>query len=268
MPDNITPSDTPSEISLISLLTTLDQKAIIRPNNPPPGIAGFLFDIVTDDSVELNSDITDHYIEDNTAIQDQIALKPERITVRGTVAELTTTPASSPAPAKPTNPLPLMPLYLPPFTPGAQQEIVDNALNAIAATTAATASKSIYNYYQNRAPNPPRQTRQSAAFQYFYSLWRSRQLFTVETPWGFWTTMAIESIRADQGEETKYASDFTVTFKKVRIAQDVTVNLGQLAGRNAPQAGASQPTQNGNSGKTEASPQQTQSWLYRWTHGP
>lgn len=268
-PQNIVPSTTAlSAIDVIRALSTLDQKAIVRPNNPPPGIAGFLFDIVLDDNVELESDITDHYIEDNTAIQDQIALKPARVTVRGIVAELTTAKTVVDQLVKATNPLPLEPLLLPVFTVGADQSMADAAAAAQGATSAATASQSIFALYNNRAPTQPRQTRQSAAFLYFYDLYKSRQLFTVETPWGFWVNMAIESLRATQPEETKYASEFTITFKEIRIAQDITVDLGQLAGRNAPQASASQPSQNGNVGKSDATDQQEQSWLYRWTHGP
>ena len=44
-------------------------------------INGFLFDIVGKIQHDLDSDSTDHYVEDNTAVQDHIALKPEKITL-------------------------------------------------------------------------------------------------------------------------------------------------------------------------------------------
>ena len=47
------------------------------------GIGGLAFDIFEEHKVELQSDITDHYVEDNTAIQDQIANRPLKFTLRG-----------------------------------------------------------------------------------------------------------------------------------------------------------------------------------------
>lgn len=252
---NIVPSPETSPISVVRQLSTLDQNAIVRPQNPPPGIAGFLFDINLEDAISLRTDITDHYVESNTAIQDQAALQPERVTVRGLVAELVKRAPVNQTISKTTNPLPVVPELLPVFTPGTEQTLVAVAAKEAAASRAAVASQDLYNFYRNRAPTQPNQTRQSAAFLYFYALRNARQVFTVETPWGFWTSMLIESLDVSQPAETRYMSDFSITFKKITFAKDITVNVGQLAGRNAPQASASQPTQNGNAGLSD----QTQS---------
>jgi cytoskeletal protein RodZ len=81
--------------------------------------------------------------------------------------------------------------------------------------------------------------------------------------------MAIERLRAEQPEETIYNSSFQITFKKLRFAQDVTVNVGQLAGRAVAQQ--SPVVQNGNAGQTAVpaaqADQVTQSWLQK-TFGP
>jgi uncharacterized Fe-S center protein len=71
----------------VNFLSSATQQAIVKPEDFK-GIAGFVFDVITLDSIELSSDITDHYIEDNTAINDHIALKPEIIRVEGLVGEL------------------------------------------------------------------------------------------------------------------------------------------------------------------------------------
>lgn len=47
------------------------------------GIAGFKFHVPEREQVTFQSDITDHYIEDNTPVQDHIALKPIEITLQG-----------------------------------------------------------------------------------------------------------------------------------------------------------------------------------------
>lgn len=376
--ENIIPSDQPSELDIVESLTTLEQKAIIRPNNPPPGIAGFLFDIAGDEWVELTSQITDHYTEANQAVQDNIALAPEKITVRGMVAELVAaTPAPQPV-APVTNPLPDNIPATPPLTDGATSSILSSAgIGFLAKTfvtnaalgilarkspgtasvvkafgpqiiagaqgrilTALTASMrtlqlpesitalqaipsaplpsdvqsavgvvqkvlpktagsmiaavttlgnpasqqliggavaqqdaasgqnaSLLQVYQAKQPTPPNATRQSSAFLYLYSLWKGRQLFSVETAWGIWTNMAIESIRAEQREDSKYVTNFSVTFKKIRIADTVTVKIGDLAGRNAFQTSANAPIQNGNVGQTAIAPEEKQSIL-RSIFGP
>lgn len=369
MSQNVIPSDQQaSDLDLIASLSTLNKKAIVRPDNPPAGVAGFLFDIVGDETVMLTSEITDHYVEDNTAIQDHVALAPEQITLKGTVGELVIGSELPPAPQPPSNPLPICTPMMPVQTPGsllaqfknitlgtisqaasvslagvnpaaalrgaiqgAGTQVVANLQNKIASVadsavrslsipssvtalltpgvplplnaqtavnilqtlipkkaaavvnaiktstsaasslllTSATTSptdtvNSLHEAYVAKQPTPPNQTRQSAAFLYFYNLWKSRQPFSVETAWGIWTNMAILSCRVDQTEESKDASSFTITFKKIRVAQDVTVKVGQLAGRNAMQATANQPTQNGTAGQKDATPQQEESWLFQW----
>lgn len=250
---NIVPTTEPSPLEIVRQLSSLDQKAIVRPNNPPPGVAGFLFDIDMESAVSLRSDITTHYVEDNLPVQDQIALTPERVTVRGLVAELRLKNPTLPSVTTPTNPLPLVAALMPVFSPGEAETMGGQIATAENLARSVKASDSLYTFYRNRAPTQPNQTRQSAAFLYFYALWKARQLFTVETPWGFFVNMAIESLDVSQPEDTKYMSDFSITFMLINVAKDITVDLGQLAGRNAPQLGASQPTQNGNAGETDIS---------------
>ena len=55
------------------------------------GIAGFQFDIFEEHKSELQAEITDHFVEDNSTRQDHIAIKPERFTLRGFVGELVET---------------------------------------------------------------------------------------------------------------------------------------------------------------------------------
>jgi len=225
--------------------------AIVRPNNPPPGIAGFIFDVVGDETTELKSNITDNVVEDNTTVQDHISLDPETITVRALMAELATSTPVNPPVAQPLSPLPLNPGLVPPLTPGSNTPTPD--------PTNLQNTQSLYNYYEQQSTigivgTPPagqaakKNTRQSDAFLFFYAMWKGRQLSSVETPYGIWTNMAILSLRAEQSETSKYVSDFWITFKKMRFAASVTVSSGLLAGRAAYQGAT--PTQNGNSGQT------------------
>ena len=51
------------------------------------GIAGFKFHVPESETVKFESDITDHYTDTNSAIQDHIALKPVTITSTGLVGD-------------------------------------------------------------------------------------------------------------------------------------------------------------------------------------
>lgn len=261
---NLIPSGAPSIFDVIKTLTSLERQAIVRPNNPPPGIAGFIFDIVGDDEVELTTDISDHYVEDNTAIQDQMSLKPELVTVRGFVAEIVALKPTKLVVANPGNPLPDNPPFVPALTPGADQTQIQTKATATAEAAGVTSGQSLYGFYNQKAGQQPNETRQSKVFAYFYQLWKGRQLVSVETPNGIWDEMAIASVRMIQPEDTRDQSEVTITFKKIRTATPVMVNAGQLAGRAALEA--TPVSQNGNVGQTPATPQQTQSLLYRMSH--
>ncbi len=373
----ILPTDAPS---IFAQLSTLDRQAIVSPATPPRGIAGFLFDFDAESFLELTSEITDNPLEDNTMVADGIALMPERITVKGMVAELTDAGTSFPTPPPKPTPLPLFPTLFPPMGPGANlsfgtkvgplnlaggltvglgadgrirasasasgrlgpfsadaivrsvngqlagvvsggaslqaavgasvnaamkaitggnapatsaitaavslaarnvlgpaftptiSKLIGQSVNASVATVAAdtpgpasASAGSAYEYYLNRAPVQPGETRQSAAVGYFLEMWRGRMLFSVETPWGLMESMAILNVRPEQPEDTRTGTNFSITFKKVRIAKSVTVNLGQLAGRTPFQAAASTPAQAGNAGQTPATPTQEESWLRNLT---
>jgi hypothetical protein len=73
-----------------NLLSSVTNQAIVRPLGSPnlTGVSGLVLDILEDEEVILDSDITDHYVEQNYAVQDHIALKPLRFTLRGLVGEL------------------------------------------------------------------------------------------------------------------------------------------------------------------------------------
>lgn len=256
---NIIPSGTDSVFDVIKMLSSLDRQAIVRPNNPPPGVAGYLFDIVGDESVELSSDITDHFVENNTAIQDHIALKPEQVQVRGIVAELVSARATEDTQSTVSDPLPINPDFVPALAPGAEAQRVAQEEIAVQDASAVISGQSLFGYYSNRTPSP-NITRQAKAFNYFRQLWLGRQLFSVETPWGYWNNMAISSIRVEQREDTRFRSDFTITFKKIRFAQDLTVSAGQLAGRAVPQR--ADIVRNGNAGREEVA-QRKQSLIFR-----
>jgi hypothetical protein len=260
---NIIPSDASSIYEALSTSQTL---ALVRPTNPPPGLAGFLFDIDGDDIMRLRTEFSQHYLEDNTSVIDQMALPPIRISMKRYVGELvyskpTTQPVSS-------TPDPLLPnlAMMPLLTPGAQQtQDIDDDEEA-SAEAAVTDTQSLWSYYLGTAGQQPNQSRQSVVFGYIMQLWLGRQLFTVETPFGVMTSMGIESCDFEQPEETKSSSRCDLTFMNVRIVSDASVSVGQLAGRALAQQ--SPVTQNGSAGTPAVTPQQQASILQQIAYPP
>lgn len=256
---SIVPTNLPSIFATLDILTTLQKNAIVRPNNPPPGIAGFLFDVRTEETVQLQSDITDHYIENNTAIQDQIGLKPETVQLRGVVAELAQTNFQQDEVTKEVDALPVNESLEPEYTEIQIKEFAEKEQVKEQQVQAITKDQSLNGYFNARTSIT--RGKQAKVFEFFYQLWKGRQLMTIDTPFGFFTDMAIESLRVNQNEESKYISDFNVTFKKIRFAQNVVIKQGQLAGRRAQQA--ADKTQNGVAGKEDITTTKNQSWLYQ-----
>ena len=64
------------------------QGELIEENSKPFQLIKYFFDVVNDDTVTYNAQITDNWIESNSAIQDHIALQPVTITMRGLCGEL------------------------------------------------------------------------------------------------------------------------------------------------------------------------------------
>jgi hypothetical protein len=259
---NVLPSDDSSVFDVLDALTSLNKQAIIRSSNPPPGIAGFIFDIPEDDEVKAQAEITDHFLEANITVQDQIALKPIEYTVKGLVAEVAAITPRPETVAKVPDTLPENPFMLPDLTAYQLQEF-DLGVDADAIT--AGDAQDLWQLFNNRSPQPPSQTKQARTFLYFLEVFHARELFTVETPWGTLDNMAILFMSANQNDETKFASSFTITFKQIRIVGSATVNVGLLAGRAANQM--AKTTNNGNAGKADVPEEKKQSLLYRWTLG-
>lgn len=260
------PTNGPNPFELLKALTELQRQAIVRPSNPPPGIAGFLFDIPEEEEINLRAEITDHFLESNFAIADHIAIKPEEYTVRGLVAEIAAYAPAAPATAAVENPLPANPNVLPELTPGAEEREAQLELDREELIASFSGENTLYNFFKARSAAPPDQTKQRRTFLYFYQLFQARQLFTVETPWGVLNNVAILTMRAAQDDETRFRSSFAITFKVIRTAGAVTVAAGQLAGRALQQA--ADTTQNGTAGKAPVQPEERQSLLYRFLNGP
>jgi len=206
-------------VKAAELLKSASRNFIVRPTGISKviGLSGFVFDVVEDEEVSFESDITDHYVEDNKAIQDHVALRPERFTVRGFVGELSQLfPSPLLAIVTKVQRLAVLTAYIPTLTNQATQKSTKVANENIQKLTPIENAQNLYDIFSNKNTTA---TKQQQAFNFFYSMYTSRQFFIVETPYNIFDNTVIESMKIVQGGETNLISDFSITFKKIRVAE-------------------------------------------------
>jgi hypothetical protein len=187
----------------------------------PPGVdkktlnkPGFLFDYEGENVVQLESDITDHYVENNSTISDQISIKPVTVTVQGFVAELNDIlPEVNTLVKTAQSKLQVLSPYTPELSVTAlvaineailAYEVIANTVDSVQQTLSALG----VGEYKNK---------QQLAFSQFFQAYQTRTLFSIQTPWNIFTNMAIKSLRAIQNSETRMITDFEISFKQINF---------------------------------------------------
>lgn len=207
----------------------------VSPLTPSPAI---LFNYEGEQSLVLASDITDHFTEDNTALQDQIALKPIVINTHGFIGELNNVPPIGLAQLQiAANTLTTVGSFIPGLSSTAQLAY-DMAFSAyqLAASAANSGVAAVSSIAGGASQN-----QQQTYFQLFYGYWQTRTLFTVQTPWAIFQNMAILNCRPVQDSETRMITDFEVSFKQIQVASSQTTSgAKQTQGRASTQQAAAQ----------------------------
>lgn len=201
-----------------------------------------LFNYEGENTASIQSDITDHYVENNSAIQDMISLKPEEITVQGFVGELNDiAPAPFASLQAAANKLTSIPGYLPGLSATAliayntavfgyetAANLVNSAVSAWSSITGGQSGLATIGSNGLATPTNNNQSKQALMFQSFYGYWQQRILFSVQTPWAIFQNMAIKSLKSIQDPETLLISSFEVTFKMMRFASTQTASITSL----------------------------------------
>ncbi len=196
------------------------------------GIEGFLFDIDLTSSVDFAAQITDHYAEDNSAIQDHVAFSPMTISLTGKIGELVykqqaavtflramadrLTAVGAISPSLGGKALAAISTY---ETAVSAYDSISKNLNSIADVFSGT----------------PAMNAQQKALMTLKLLYDGRTLCSVETPWQTFQNMIIESFTAAQDETNVMETTFTVNFKEIRYIKTST-GTGTLIGRIKEQA--------------------------------
>ena len=190
------------------------------------GIYGFVFDYEDESRISLQSEITDHYMESNAFVNDHIARKPMRVTLRGFSGEAVQTATTISGVLQTLqNKLTTLPSLLGKYTPGAVQKIqsavtnLQNVANEV--DNAIGKAKSIFGMVVGFGTGP---TKQQQAYQKLYGAWQAGVVFDIDTPFNHFPNMAIESVVMVQDAMTKEWSDICVTLKEMRFADVVSTS--------------------------------------------
>jgi hypothetical protein len=206
-----------SRKSIEDYINNVVNQYIVKPSSgSPTGIGGFIFNILDKESIRLTAQITDHYVENNYAYQDHIALQPERFILRGYVGEIADIiPSAAISVLTNINSLANIAPFMNEFSLQASQAYAKISGIASRIGSVINQAQNIFDIFND---NSTFDSKQQKAYAYFYSLWSSRVLVDVETPYNVLKNMGIEDIEITQNGDSKYISDFAVTFKKIRIA--------------------------------------------------
>jgi hypothetical protein len=232
----------------LDLLADSFNKYIVSPLNAF-GLGGFVFDLEGETTATLSTEITDHFLEDNVAVQDHIAIRPKKIILKSYVGELIyrLDDTTDTIVQKVTRKLTSLSLLLPTLSPGAEQ-LVDfikqGKLNDLSLESVSLESINKTTDYWAVAKNfATGGSRQQQAYMYFKALMEKKLLVSVQTPFEFFPNMAIESITAIQSEDTRFMSDFTITLKQIRTVKiaNAQFDLALSKSPDVPQTGAPSP---------------------------
>ncbi len=212
------------------------------------GIAGFRFHVPISEQVTMQNDITDYYVETNSAVQDHIARKPTVITLTGLVGEyFYSVNEIEDMLALVTPTLSLVKQFLPRLTPATQQNKTKKALNEQAKVEQGELivggvevekrqfnGMDLFKLFQDLYKLKFAQTR---AYYFFEALFKSRSILSIETSWQRLDNVIIQNMHAIRDSNADI-TDFTLTFKQISIAESVSENAANAAGRLAQQQAA------------------------------
>lgn len=200
---------------------------VVKPINAF-GLGGFVFDSEGESNANLTAEITDHFVEDGTTISDHIAIKPKKITLKNYVGELVyrQDDETDTIVQKTVQKLTTVSAYLPSITEMAQQVLDlrrtgELNLETIGNLNFSKTINRVTDYWAIAKNILGTGSRQQQAYSYFKAMYEQKLLVSVQTPFEFMNSMAIESISAIQEENEKYVSNFSITLKEIRTAKDI-----------------------------------------------
>ena len=237
-------------------------------SSPVNGIEGVTFTLTRNHEVSLSSSITDYPVEDGNYTENVVSVFPEQVKITGMVAEIAYTqdPVRQVLDTLSSSLVPVG-AFAPSFS-NLTQRVIDQVEkiygeatklyeNIQKAATLAAYGMSLLGFNETAASllgisgvNFNSYTQQEKTYLYLELCWKSRRLMTLETPWRYFDNMVIESMKVVQDGDSKYNSEFEVSFKRIVAPNSRQTESTKLrAGRSA--AGSSTSNDPGNGATIE-----------------
>lgn len=208
------------------------------------GIAGFKFHVPETELVKFESDITDHFTDTNSAIQDHIALKPITITSTGLVGDYfysvnqiedflalivpTITLVKEFIPQIRAITQKEKTVYKTPESRAYKQEDGNYKIDTGADTARYSFNgMDLFALFQSLYKLKSAQTR---AFLFFEAMRKARATFSVETTWKRYDNMAIQSLSAKRDNNADI-TEFSITFKQLEFTETKVESLEEYKNR-------------------------------------
>lgn len=188
------------------------------------GIANLRLDIIGDETLTVESDVTDHYVESNQAYQDQISLKPKIYTINGEVGELVWYQKDSASQifGQVAQRLEGVVSFLP-IRSRSFNQMKKTVMQA--AQWVDTASNAVSKLSNLMSDSFGTVTHQQQAYNELLAMRDGRSPLTIQTPWGILKDYVITSLKLTQPKETKDKSAISITFKEFRTTSVSTVKF-------------------------------------------
>ena len=199
-------------------------------NNSPTAQPLILyFDIIQEHSINLQSQITDNWLENNSPVNDHIANSPLIISLKGISGELIyetsswvkniTNKISNTLGDSTMDKLSVIPALLPPVDNVTQ--LAKNAINYVEASY--KKYEKIVKKFRN---NIEKQSRIQSIFLDLQMLRDNKTALSVETPYATFENMFIQSLVMRQGN-TDYMTDIEVTLKQLNYTTTSTTEANE-----------------------------------------
>lgn len=217
--------------NLISYVKETVSTYFIQPSDDI-GIGGLKLDIIGEQTLTIDSDVTDNYVESNTAYQDQISLKPITYTIQGEVGELVyyEKNANQTYVGYVAEKISDIASFLPTVSSKFYQvsdavlkatNIIDSADNIITRLAKLGFKKSD----GSDDDDTTLYTQQQVAYMALIELRNARAPITVNSPWTQLENYVIQNIKITQPERTKDKSYITLTLKEFRTTELATTSF-------------------------------------------
>lgn len=175
-------------------------------NQPTKAQIGVLqLDASLNESHERSAIVTDHEIEDGTAISDHIHLLPDRLIIQGLVSDSPLSIIGS-----------LTGTGISALTGGVKQ-LIPGGFGTIVAQAAGLGLGSLAGLITGSPRDP------ADAFKYLEELHNDRQRFTVVTRLKRYDDMVIENITVPRNSTVGQGLEFTITMKRIKIVKSALI---------------------------------------------